>query len=148
MSKVFLTFKNNTMEITNNKDVTFYHNLGKLFYAIAAADKVVRDEEFSRLQYCVLNYWLEIDDLQDAFGADAAYLIEIVFEGVEAFNEDPQKMFSDFLDYKNEHPHFFTIEIKNIILQTAWTIGRAFSGLNKSELIMLGKLELVLSEAA
>ena len=127
------------METTNNKDVTFYHNLGKLFYAIAAADKVVRDEEFSRLQYCVLNY------LQDAFGTDAAYLIEIVFEGVEAFNEDPQKMFSDFLDYKNEHPHFFTIEIKNIILQTGWELARSFSGVNKSELIMLGKLELALS---
>ena len=136
------------MKTIQNKNVSFYHQLGKLFYAIAAADKVVRDEEYSRLQYCVLNYWLDLDDLQDTFGSDAAYLIEIVFEGLEAFNEDPQEMFKAFIAYKNEQSHLFTIAMNNIILQTAWEVARSFSGVNKSELVMLGKLELALSEVS
>ena len=133
------------MEAEMKRSLTFYHSLGKLFYAIAATDKVVRSEEFEKLQLCVLNYWLDLDDLEDAFGSDAAYLIEIVFEGLEAFGEDPQEMFEAFVTYLEEQPQFFTIEVKNIILQTAWEIARSFSGVNKSELILLGKLEIALS---
>ncbi len=133
------------MEAEMKRSLTFYHSLGKLFYAIAATDKVIRSEEFEKLQLCVLNYWLDLDDLEDAFGSDAAYLIEVVFEGLEAFGEDPQEMFEAFVTYLEEQPQFFTIEVKNIILQTAWEIARSFSGVNKSELILLGKLEIALS---
>lgn len=134
------------METTQKRNLAFYHNLGKLFYAIAAKDKVVRSEEFSKLQLCIQEYWLDLDDLEDIFGSDAAYLIEIVFEGAEAFDEDAQTMFDAFITYSEEQPQFFTIEIKNIILQTAWEVARSFASVNKSELVMLGKLELALSK--
>lgn len=133
------------MTNTNKKNTLFYVQLGKLFYAIAASDKVVRDEEFSKLKKCILDYWLEVDNLKDSLGHDAAHLISIVFEGVEAFNEDPQDMYDAFINYKNEHPHFYTLEVKNIIIQTAWSVARSFSGVNKAELVMLGKLEIALS---
>lgn len=120
----------------------FYQNLGKLFYAIAFSDRKVRDEEFSKLQLCVLEYWLEYDDLLDTFGSDASYLIETVFEGVEAFEESAQDMYDAFVNYKREQPQFFTENSKTLILETAQSVARAFCGLNKSELVMLGKLEL------
>ncbi|GAK91307.1 hypothetical protein JCM19297_804 [Nonlabens ulvanivorans] len=60
----------------------FYHNLGKLFYAIAFSDKKVSPEEFKVLQEYVESYWLPYDDLTDIFGSDAAHLMEVVFEGV------------------------------------------------------------------
>lgn len=122
----------------------FYQNLGKLFYAIAFADKRVRDEEFSRLQLCVLEFWLDYDDLLDVFGSDASYLIEIVFEGVEAFEESAEDMYDAFVSYKREQPHLFTEKANTLILETATAIARSFSGLNKSELVMLGKLKLEL----
>lgn len=134
------------METTQKRNLAFYHNVGKLFYAIAATDKVVRSEEFSKLQLCIQEYWLDLDDLEDVFGSDAAYLIEMVFEGAEAFDEDAQTMFDAFITYSKEQPHFFTIEVKNIILQTAWEVARSFASVNKSELVMLGKLELALSK--
>ena len=133
------------MTTTNKKDILFYQQLGKLFYAIAAADKVVREEEFARLQSCVHDYWLEVDDLEDSLGSDAAHLITIVFEGVEAFNEDPQDMYDAFITYRNEESQLFTLKVKNIIIQTAWAVARSFSGINKAELVMLGKLEIALS---
>lgn len=134
------------MKTKQKRNLAFYHSLGKLFYAIAAADKVVRDEEFSRLQLCVREYWLNLNNLEDVFGSDAAYLIEIVFEGVEALDEDAQDMFDAFIVYREEQSHFFTLEVKNIIIQTAWEVAHSFASVNKSELIMLGKLELALSK--
>lgn len=125
----------------------FYQNLGKLFYAVAFTDKTVREEEFSRLQRCVLEYWLDYDDLQDVFGSDAAYLIEIVFEGAEAFQEPAQEMYDSFVYYKKEHPSLFTDKANFLILETAKSIARSFSGLNKSELIMLTNLELELGRS-
>tara|TARA_R110001632_G_scaffold78767_4_gene176514 strand:+ start:390 stop:797 length:408 start_codon:yes stop_codon:yes gene_type:complete len=120
----------------------FYQNLGKLFYAVAFSDKRVRPEEFSKLQVCVLEYWLDYDDLKDVFGSDASYLIEMVFEGVEAFEEPADEMYDAFVTYKREQPHLFTEKAKTLILETATSIARSFSGLNKSELVMLGKLKL------
>lgn len=124
----------------------FYQNLGKLFYAVAFADKQVRDEEFSRLQVCVLDYWLDYDDLLDVFGSDAAYIIEAVFEGVEAFEEPAAAMFDAFVSYKREHPQLFTERAKVLILETARAIANSFSGMNKSELVMLGTLKLELQK--
>lgn len=120
----------------------FYQNLGKLFYAVAFADKRVRPEEFSKLQLCVLEYWLDYDDLKDVFGSDAAFLIEMVFEGVEAFEEPADEMFDAFVTYKREQPHLFKEKAKILILETATAIAHSFSGLNKSELVMLAKLKL------
>ena len=124
----------------------FYQNMGKLFYAVAFADKRVRDEEFSKLQVCVLEYWLDYDDLLDVFGSDASYIIEAVFEGVEAFEEPAEDMFDAFVSYKREHPQLFTEKAKILITETASAIARSFSGMNKSELVMLGRLELELQK--
>lgn len=120
----------------------FYQNLGKLFYAIAFADNRVHDEEYSRLQLCVLDLWLDYDDLFDVFGSDASYIIEMVFEGVEALEEPAEEMYKAFIDYKKTHPKLFTEKAKALILETATAIAHAFSGINKSELVMLCKLRL------
>ncbi|MEQ3654281.1 MAG: hypothetical protein ABNH00_00320 [Dokdonia sp.] len=120
----------------------FYHHLGKLFYAVAAIDKEVRDEEFSKLQQCVRDFWLDLDDTVDVFGEDAAYLIEIVFEGIEAFETDPEEMYQAYMDYMKTHQQLFTTKVRNRILETAAAIAQSFAGLNKSELILLTQLKM------
>ena len=54
--------------------------------------------------------------------------------------------FKEFLEYKNEHTYFFTDTIKQLILKTANAIAAAFAGKNKSELIMLAKLDMELKK--
>lgn len=124
---------------------TFYHNLGKLFYAIAFADKTVRKEEVETLREYVKKYWLSYDDLTDAFGSDAAHLIEIVFEGVQAFEETAEDMFDAFVSYKNQQPQLFTTKVKSLILETSKAIAYSYAGINKSELVMISQLELELN---
>lgn len=121
-----------------------YQNLGKLFYAVAASDKVVREEEKNTLKNIVKKDWVGVDDFKDEYGSDAAYLIEIIFDWLDE-NEPPAfSAFNDFRDFKKGHEEFFTPEIKRLILKTADQIASSFSGKNKSELIMLSQLKAIL----
>jgi len=135
------------MAAKSKMTLKFYQNLGKLFYAIAAADRKVREEEFNKLKELVKKEWLDVDIIEDAYNTDAAYQIEIIFDWLnEKENLNAEACYQAFVNYKNEQPHLFTIDIKKIILSTAHAIANSFSGLNKSELIMLAKLDLELKK--
>lgn len=125
----------------------FYQNLGKLFYAIAAADKQVRISEFNKLKDIVKTQWLDLDPITDDYDTDAAYQIEIVFDWLKnQKNLEVQSCFNDFVNYKNDQPHLFTKSVKNLIITTASEVAASFSGINKSELILLAKLDLELKK--
>lgn len=128
--------------------IAFYQNLGKLFYAIAAADKHVEEVEYTVLKEIVKTKWTKIDPVDDDFHTDAAYQIETVFDWLnnESFS-DSETCYTEFLDFKKEHPSLFTEEIKSLILNTTNKIASSFHGLNKSELMMLAKLSIELKKA-
>jgi len=121
----------------------FYQNLGKLFYAIAAADKKVRNEEYDKLREIVRADWLTVDELEDDFQTDAAYQIEIVFDWLNTEDTlDAETWFDEFIQFNEENAPLFTKPIQDLILKTAHAIAASFSGKNKSELIMLARLNL------
>ena len=133
------------METKKKMTIKFYQNLGKLFYAIAVSDGNVRPVEFEKLKTFVKTQWLDVDDLEDAFGVDAAYQIEIVFDWLNDDEElDTKACFNDFINYKKSQNHLFTKDVRRLILKTASAIAYAFSSINKSELILLAKLDLEL----
>ena len=126
-------------------NIRFYQNLGKLFYAIAAVDRNVREEEYDKLKEVVKSKWLAVDEIEDDFHTDAAYQIEFVFDWLYKEEKlDAKKWFKDFIAYKDEQPHLFPKKIKQLILNTANAVADSFLGKNKSELIMLAKLEMSL----
>ncbi|MGO3183562.1 MAG: hypothetical protein ACTIJ9_12105 [Aequorivita sp.] len=122
----------------------FYQKMGELFYAIAAADKVVREEEYNTLKNMVLKQWKDLDDYEDPFHTDAAHQIEIVFDWFDYEQLDANDCFDSFADYKKENPKLFTQERKELIYKTADAIASSFAGKNKSEVIMLAKLKILL----
>lgn len=135
--------------MTTKKKMTqrFYQNLGKLFYAIAACDGVVRAIEFEKLKILVKQTWLGVDDIHDVFGTDAAYQIEIVFDWLNKEDLlDVEICFEDFVTYKKEQTHLFTNDVRRLILKTASAIAHEFSGINKAELMMLAKLDIELKK--
>jgi len=130
------------MKNTKKMTLKFYQNLGKLFYAIAASDNEVRKVEFDKLKELVKKQWLGLDSIEDGFGSDAAYQIEIVFDLLNIQEKlNAKSCFEDFVKYKNEQKHLFTDNVKQLILKTAGSIASSFSGINKSELIMLTNLD-------
>jgi hypothetical protein len=135
------------MMVKKELSLKFYQNLGKLFYAIAASDGNVRKVEFDKLKSIIKEHWLTIDDLKDPLGTDAAYQIEVVFDWLNN-DEDliAKACYDDFVTYKRKHSHLFTEDVKSLIIKTAASIAYAFSGVNKSELMMLAKLDIELKK--
>lgn len=125
--------------------IDFYQNLGKLFYAIAATDKKVHPAEVTKLQELVEKYWLDVSVIEDVHYKDGANKIVLFFQTLNNEGKLSAKTcFKDFVTYKNENKHLFTDNLKRLIIKTATEMAYAFSGLNKSELIVLAKLDIEL----
>jgi len=121
-----------------------YQNLGKLFYAVAMADKKIVPEEVEKLKEDVRKYWLQVDEIEDDFGTDAAYQIEIVFDWLQKEEKESLTYYEEFVDFFEEHPSKFNAHVNQLIWRTADDIASSFAGKNKSELILLTKLGLLL----
>lgn len=136
------------MKNTLNRELhqKFYQNLGRLFYAIAAADGIVRKEEVDSLKRIVREEWLDLDDYTDEFGTDSAFQIEIIFEWLDANKPDPQEAFQNFMEFQTENKELFNKQINDKILAASRKIAAAFRGKNKSELVMLARLQSVLNK--
>ena len=134
------------MGTIDKPQLLFYQKMGELFYAIAAADKVVRKAEYDTLKNIVSEQWKNLDDYEDPFHTDAAYQIEVVFDWFDYEQLDANDCFESFADYKKEHPKLFTKERKDLIWKTANAIATSFAGKNKSEVVMLSKLKILLEK--
>jgi len=126
--------------------LVLYQKLGELFYAIAAADKVIRKAEIDTLRNLVKTHWKNIEALEDEYHSDASYQIEIVFDWLDDTQVDADECFEDFKDFMKEHPKLFPTTIKKLIWKTADAIAASFAGKNKAELIMLAKLKMLLKD--
>lgn len=122
---------------------TFYQKIGKLFFAVAMADGSVRSEEIDRLKQIVRNTWLPHDDIIDEYGSDAAFQIEIVFDWLLENEQDAMTCFEEFREFYMENTKVFSVDVKALILKTANAVASAYAGKNKSELTLLGNLQLL-----
>ncbi len=132
------------MEYSEKIGNELYQNLGKLFYAVAMADESVHTKEVDKLRSFIRTYWLDVDEVEDEYGTDAAFQIESVFDWLLEYGKDGQAYYGEFEEFYKDHEKKFTPFIKVLILDTAYAIANSFSGTNKSELVLLGKLRLLL----
>ncbi|SIR29429.1 hypothetical protein [Maribacter ulvicola] len=132
------------MENTAKTMNGLYENLGKLFYAVAISDGTVHNNEWEKVKELVKQDWLYLDDFTDRYGTDAANQIEIVFDVLMETTKSSKECFDAFKDFYKLHPHAFSEQIKTLTKKTAKAIASSFSGNNKSELIMLAKIDLLL----
>lgn len=129
-----------TIEVQN----LFYRNLGKLFYAIAAADKTVHEEEINTLKQIVNTEWLILDGVKDKSEVDAMREIKNTFNQLMKQTQEADDCMADFKSFKKSHEYLFTDNVKQLIWKTANAIASSFSGKNKSELILLTELGIIL----
>ena len=122
----------------------FYQNLGKLFYAIAAADNVIREEEVKKLKQIVNTEWINLGGVKDKSEIHAMRQIKITFDQLAEQTQNPNDSMADFKSFKKAHEKLFTDDVKHLIWKTASSITISFSGRNKSELIMLAELGIIL----
>lgn len=133
------------MKTKEQKDMVFYQNLGRLFYAIAFIDNTIRPEEIETLKKFVSSTWISLDNQPDAYGSDSAFQIEVVFNWLDSEVYNAKESYDTFETYYTSNKTLFTEDIKKKITKTASAIANAFSGTNKSELIILAQLNILLS---
>lgn len=134
------------VDIKNN-NIEFYQNLGKLFYAIAAADHNVRKEELDTLQDMVNRDWLAPNSIDANFNRDIENAIVNTFKWLNDDNEySAETCYKSFVRFKKNHETLFSDKIKTRIMTTAGKIAASFSGSNKSELMILAQLNIELKK--
>ena len=139
----------NFIEMKIKKELVhkFYQNLGKLFYAIAAIDNTVRDEELNKLKDVVKKEWLTTNLIEDSLKINIEHSIINTFKWLHNDNEyNAETCYDSFLTFKKEHESLFTNDINTLILKTARAVAASFSKVNKAELILLAKLNMELKK--
>ncbi|SNZ00735.1 hypothetical protein [Flagellimonas pacifica] len=123
----------------------FYQSLGKLYYAMAMTDGMVRPVEVERLRKYVRQHWLDVDGMEDEFGTDSAFQIEIVFDWLQEEKKVGSTYFSDFEEFYKEHPEKFGPKVTKLVIETADSIASSFAGKNMSEMVFLRQLKDLLN---
>ena len=134
------------METKDITLVSFYQLLGRVFYATAQADKVIRPEEVSELKQIVKNVWLDVDKATDQFNSDAAFQIEIVFDFLLENEIIVEGIINQVKSFKSIHTSLFTKNTIELIMKTALGITSSFAKNNKSEVVFLSQLRLALEK--
>ena len=114
---------------------TFYKNISKLFYAFMAIDKHVRKEEYRACIQQLKETWPE---------KEGVVSIEQQLKKLIVNKENAMHCFLDFESYYKSHHFLFSTIFKKSIKNTAGIIASAFGSKNKSELILLAKLQLLM----
>ena len=105
--------------------------MGKIFYT----KEMVKKE------------WLTTNYIHDDLKLNAENSIINTFRWLHDDNEyDADTCYNSFLNFKKEHEWLFTNDINKLILKTARTIAASFSKVNKSELMLLAKLDMELKK--
>ena len=123
---------------------TFYQKLGYLFYSVAKADRTINEKEIDALHEMVKKEWLHLESTHDAFGTDAAFQIEIVFDWIRDNDIKAEKAFHAFEQYYKENPSMFDDEVVSKIVKTCKAIAVSFHGNNKAELASLHRMHALL----
>jgi hypothetical protein len=136
-----------SMKRKNETMVRLYQLLGRVFYAAAQADSVIRAEEISALKQIVKEVWLDVDETFDDFQSDSAHQIEIVFDYLLEDEIQVEDALEQLKEFKKIHSSLFTVEVSNLIMETAHRIISAFAKRNKSELIFMSQLQLIIEKS-
>ena len=136
------------MNVSPQTAVVFYQHLGKLFYAMAFADKKIKKEEFNTMKKEIALLSMSEDYRITNADIDIEHQITSTFKILYFEKATVEACYEDFRTFKKQHESLFTPTIKSAILKIAGKIAGSFSDVNKSELILLAKLSLEFKEQA
>ncbi len=129
------------MEKHKNK---LLENLGKLFYAVAMADKKIEEEEMAALKTDILQKWYSLDSKPIGLVLDGHQEIFTIFKELQNTRAESETCYTQFQEFFNEHKQLFNEDLRKLIWHTTQGIASSYAKKNKSELIVLAKLKMLL----
>ncbi|MBC7861429.1 MAG: TerB family tellurite resistance protein [Bacteroidia bacterium] len=124
----------------------FYSELGKLLYAVAAADGIVSEKEKQALLAIVRKDLLEGEEHKDEFGTNTALYSEIEFDFMNETFDTPEEAFNSFIDFITEHASAIDARLKDVCLRVTTDLGKAYEGINGKEKELIEKLKNILEK--
>lgn len=117
------------------------YELAALFYSVAAADKDIAAIEKRTIMEIVKDAAANYPDPPSFITEFEQELNRFIEE-----QEVPDVAFECFANYFRKHKQLIDMETQNNLFSSAFRIGSAYSRMNKSELIIISKLKLLLSD--
>ena len=118
----------------------FYKELGRLLYAIAAADGRIAAKEVAVLKKVVAEQLVPQEVTTDHFGTDQAFITEFEFDVLADRGADVDGAFDSFIAYMSRHKAGLSVKRKELIYRCADAVAHAFHGVGKAELPLLIEL--------
>jgi hypothetical protein len=118
--------------------------LGYLVYAVASSDKHVSDEEKKVVHDMLNREWKVLSDREDPFGVRAMDLIDKMIIQMDDLDIHSVDAFTEFQKIFDSNREQFTPEIRKFMIEICISTGTAFNRMNKSELVLLSRIEQLL----
>lgn len=118
----------------------FYKELGRLLYAIAAADGRVTEKEVATLKRIVSEQLVPQEVATDHFGTDQAYITEFEFDVLSDRGASVEGAFDSFIAYMARHKNELPPGRRKLIFKAAEAVAEAFHGVNRHELPLIKEL--------
>ncbi len=127
-----------------DKYKVFFQQTGKILFAIAMADRKIAPKEYEALQD-IIEEELKLSYLEES---ELKHISQMknVFDWMIKNPTSIDEILGEFKQFKNENITLFTPEIKDFIYKTANRIAGSYANKNKSELILLAKIHLILKD--
>lgn len=122
----------------------FYKELGRLLYAIAAADGKVTTKEVETMKWVVKDLLVPTEASVDHHGTDQAFITEFEFDTLMDRNMTAQEAYASFTAYMDLHKHHLEKERREMIYTCADAVANAMHGVNAKELPLLIDLHRLL----
>lgn len=118
----------------------FYSELGKLLYAVADIDGMIKPNEKKQLLDIIKSELVPAEKDTDQFGTNAAYYAEMEFEFLDEQIADAETAFESFTDYVEEHHTALDEKKKEVCLDIVEKLAAAYRGTNKKEKELIERL--------
>jgi uncharacterized tellurite resistance protein B-like protein len=115
-----------------------------LAFAVASADQNVNDTERKAIHAFIDEHWQLLADEDDPFGARTLDFVDKMIPALEANRMSSEEAFIHFKEMFEEKKDLFSSELKTFIIQLCIRTGAAFNQMNKSELVLISRVELLL----
>lgn len=122
----------------------YYKELGRLLYAIAAADGKVTSREVDTLKWVVKDLLVPVEPGSDHHGTDQAFITEFEFDTLLEHDVAADDAFSSFVEYMSAHRHNLPADKRELIYTCADSVANAMHGVNAKELPLLIELHRLL----
>lgn len=113
----------------------FYELIGKICYAAAKADSVIKVDEINKMNDLLMDYW-----------ADNYQPISDEFYRCINENYNSKEIITDIKVHKQLNPDLYSNVMTDQIMETAYKIVASYSGTNKSEIVFISQLRNVLEK--